>query len=99
MGTYFALMDEAAKRGEDYEILEQIPEILHKVETGTAKPEEISKVIDILNDFEGRITALVNQATPMGDRISRIQEVLKHLQSLKGAIQSAPRSSWSAART
>lgn len=93
MGTYFALMDEAAKRGEDYEILEQIPEILQKLETGTAKPDEISKVIDILNDFEGRITTLVNQATPMEERTSRIQEALRRLQSLREAIQSAARSS------
>jgi len=99
MGTYFALMDEAAKRGEDYEILEQIPEIIQKLEAGTAKPDEISKVIDVLNDFEGRITALVNQATPMEERTNRIQEALKRLESLKVAIQSAARSSWSAART
>jgi hypothetical protein len=34
MGTYFALMDEAAKRGEDYEILDQISETLRRIEKG-----------------------------------------------------------------
>jgi uncharacterized small protein (DUF1192 family) len=87
MGTYFALMDEAAKRGEDYEILDQI---------------SVSQVIESLNEFEGRIAALVNQATPtkaMEEKTGRTREVLKHLEALKEAIRSAAGSSWSAAHT
>jgi CRISPR/Cas system-associated endonuclease Cas1 len=102
MGTYFALMDEAAKRGEDYEILDQISETLRRIEKGTAKPDEVSQVIESLNEFEGRIAALVNQATPtkaMEEKTGRTREVLKHLEALKEAIRSAAGSSWSAAHT
>lgn len=97
MGTYFALMNEAAKRGEEYEVLEQIPEILKKLETGGAEPIEIAKVIKVLTEFEGRIAALVNQTTPVMERTNRAQKALARLQALKEAIQSAATLSSSAA--
>ena len=92
-------MNEAAKRGEDYKVLEQIPEILKKIEARTAEPMEIKKVIQVLNEFEGRITALVDQTTPVMERTNRAQEALTRLRALKEAIQSAAGSSWSAAHT
>lgn len=102
MGTYFALMDDAAKHGEDYELLDHIPEILRKIQDGHARPEEVSKVLAVLNSFEDRIAGLVTQATPMKaveERTGQVQQTLNHLQSLKRAIQSAAELSLSAART
>lgn len=97
MGTYFALMDEAAKRGEDYEILEQIPVTLSKIEAGTATSGEIARVLQVLNELEGRIAELVKQATPVEERTSRSQGALARLQALRAAIQSAATFSLSAA--
>ena len=102
MGTYYALMDDAAKHGEDYELLDHIPEVLRKIQEGHARPEEVSRVLDVLNSFEDRIAALVNQATPMKaveEKTGQVQQALNHLQSLKRAIQSAAEPSLSAART
>ena len=55
MGTYFALMDDAAEHGEDYELLDHIPEVLRKIQEGHAKPDEVSQVLEVLNNFESRI--------------------------------------------
>lgn len=100
MGTYFALMDDAAKRGEDYELLERIPEILRKIEAGLAAPSEVAKVIDVLDEFESRIAALIKQDTSkaVDGMTGRGQEALNRLESLKTAIQFAAKSSLSAAR-
>lgn len=99
MGTYFALMDDAAKRGEDYELLERIPEILRNIEKGLAKPDEVTRVIDVLDEFESRIAALIKQDTPkaVDETAGRVQEALNRLESLKRAIQFAAKSSLSAA--
>jgi archaellum component FlaC len=102
MGTYFALMDEAAKHGKDYETLDQISDVLRKLETCTATPDEVKQVIEVLNGFEKRIAALANQSNRAGaieDAAGdRVKEALEHLESLKKAIQSVAGFSWSAAR-
>ncbi len=101
MGTYFALMDEAAKRGEDYESIEQISETLRKIQNGTAQPDEFSRAIAFLTVLGGKIEALVKQSTSgkaTEEEIARRQEAVKHLESLKEAIRSAAESSLSAAR-
>ena len=102
MGTYFALMDDAAKRGEDYELLERIPDILRNIENGLATPDEVSKVIDVLDEFEDRISALIKQDAPaktVDQATGQVQVALKRLESLKQAIQFAAKSSLSAAHT
>ena len=101
-GTYYALMDDAARHGEDYELLDHIPEVLLKIQHGKANPEEVSKVLNVLDGFEHRIASLVDQATPkeaVEEKPGQIEQVLKHLEDLKRAIRSAAGPSWSAART
>lgn len=96
-------MDDAAKRGEDYALLERIPDILRNIEKGLATPNEVSNVIDVLDEFEDRIAALIKQDAPtnktVGQTTGQVQEALKRLESLKRAIQFAAKSSLSAART
>lgn len=103
MGTYFALMDETAKRGEDYETLDQIYDTLRKLESNTATSEEVSKVIEVLDSFHNRIAAMVNQPTAaevVGEATgSKVSAALERLRSLKEAIESVARLSSSAART
>ena len=97
MGTYFALMDEAAKRGEDYEVLDQIREVLLRVQKGQAKPEEVSKVIATFVEWESRVSTLLHQADP--EKAGRAEEALRRLEALKRALQTAGEFSSNAART
>ena len=102
MGTYFALMDDAAKRGEDYEVLDRIPEVLRKLQHGQASPDEVLKVLDVLNELERRLTVLVEQAAPtkaVQEKTDQVRVMVKSLETLKRAIQSPAESSWSAVRT
>ena len=103
MGTYFALMDEAAKRGEDYETLDQISDILRKLEAHKATSDEVRRVIEVLDSFHKRIAVMANQPTAAEvveeAKRSRVKEALEHLESLKKAIEAVGKLSSSAART
>lgn len=84
MGTYFALMEEAAKRGEEYQDLDHIKQILLSVQKGQAKVDEISNVLAQINAWMDRVAtlkqdqpAVAEQAQKALDRMAALQSALE----------------------
>lgn len=64
MGTYFALMEKAAERGEDYQDLGRIKEVLLNVQKGSATPEDASNVLKYLERLEERVSEMMKDSPP-----------------------------------
>ena len=86
MGTYFALMDEAAKYGEEYQDLDHFREILLNVQKGQASPDEINNVLARLNEWMTRITNLKQDQPSVADQA---QKALDRLAALQSALTAA----------
>ena len=86
MGTYFALMDEAAKHGGDYKELDHFREILLNVQKGHASPEKISEVLAILNEWMTRVAELERDQPSVADQA---QKALGRLAALQSALEDA----------
>ena len=82
MGTYFALMEKEAERGEDYQDLGKIKEVLLIVQKGRATPEEAYKVLKYLDRLEERVTEMMKDSPPP----PQAQTALVRLEDLKSAL-------------
>jgi hypothetical protein len=92
MGTYFALMDEAAKHGGDYQDLDHFREILLNVQKGQASPDEINNVLASLEAWTTRIATLKQDHPSMAEQAQKALDRLVVLQSaLKASLSVARR--------
>lgn len=85
MGSYFALMEKAARRGEDYEDLDFIRDVLSRFQKRQATPQEILKVLEKLSDLNAQLTGFLRQVGP--EKAPRVEEALKRLEGLIQALQ------------
>ena len=89
MGTYFALADAAAERGEDYQDLGRMREILIDVQSGAANVEEVARVLDHLGKWESRVTELLKAAEEKKEsQAVQAKKALGRLGALRSALES-----------
>jgi hypothetical protein len=91
MGTYFALMDEAARRGEEYQDLDRIREILFALHQGEVKPskEDIEYVIKHLEEWRNRVIKLKStQPEAAGQALVRLEDLKSYLEASLSAVHS-----------
>lgn len=86
MGTYFALMDEAAKHGGDYQDLDHIREILLNVQKGQASADQISNVVANLNEWMTRLATLKQDQPLVADQA---QKAIERMEALQSALEAA----------
>lgn len=91
MGTYFALMDEAAKHGGDYQDLDHFRETLLKVQNGQASPDKVSELLATLNAWVARVTALQRDQPSVADQAQKALDRLANLRSAVTASSSVAR--------
>ncbi|MCS6316195.1 MAG: hypothetical protein H8K05_00095 [Nitrospira sp.] len=87
MGTYFALMEAAAKHGEDYQDLDHLREILVAAQQGRANTEEVLRVVKQLDLWRNRVNAFLEEAeAPVAEQA---RKALDRLEGLKSALEAS----------
>jgi hypothetical protein len=87
MGTYFALMDEAAKRAEDYKDLDRIKDVLEKIQNGvTPEPHYVLGVLKQLDEWAERVSKLMVEQPTVAEPA---QQALDRLEGLKSALEAS----------